>query len=209
MGKYTQAKCRLCRREGRKLFLKGERCFTAKCPLERKGAIPPGQHGYKAARAKLNVYGQQLREKQKVKRIYGLRERQFRNLFLEAVKNPGATGIKLLQLLESRLDNVIYRLGFAPSRNAARQLVKHGHVQVNKKKVTIPSYQLRQGDVISLRKRIRENEEIKKSLEASEKRGLPVWVERKGVEGKFVRLPEREELDADIKEQLIVEFYSR
>ncbi len=209
MGRYTQAKCRLCRREGRKLFLKGERCFTAKCPLERKGAIPPGQHGYKAARAKLAVYGQQLREKQKVKRIYGLRERQFKNLFLKAVKNPEATGTKLLQLLESRLDNVVYRLGFALSRSAARQLVKHGHILVNDRKVTIPSYQVKEGDKIRLKKEIIENSDVQKALEVSQKRGLPAWVERKKAVGVFKRLPEREELDADIKEQLIVEFYSR
>ncbi len=209
MGQYTAAKCRLCRREGKKLFLKGERCFSAKCPLERKGIIPPGQHGYKSRRNKLGVYGQQLREKQKVKRSYGLREAQFKALFLKATKNREATGVKLLQLLESRLDNVVYRLGLAPSRSSARQIIRHGNVLVNKKKVSIPSYQVKVGDKISLKAKFLVNKDVQSALENSKKRGLPAWLERKKEIGKILRLPERDELDADIKEQLIVEFYSR
>ncbi len=209
MGRYTQAKCRLCRREGKKLFLKGPRCFTAKCPIERKGAIPPGQHGYKSLRKKLSVYGLQLREKQKVKRIYGLREEQFKRVFAIATKNPEATGVKLLQLLETRLDNVVYRLGFALSRSAARQLVRHGHILVNDKKVTIPSYQVRVGDTIALKSKSTQIKDVALALETTKDKDIVGWLQRKGHQGKILRIPERHEIDGDINEQLIVEFYSR
>jgi len=210
MSGHFDAKCRLCRREGRKLFLKGARCFSAKCPIERKGAIPPGQHGYKAMRRKLSVYGQQLREKQKVKRIYGLRETQFKKLFTIAAKNPEATGVKLLQLLETRLDNVVYRLGLAPSRAAARQLVRHGHVLVNKRKVSIPSYQLRPGDKVSLKPKSLKIKDVAETLERFKAADRPDWLKMtKSHVGEVVRVPERHEIDEDINEQLIVEFYSR
>ncbi|NOY14821.1 MAG: 30S ribosomal protein S4 [bacterium] len=209
MGKYTQAKCRLCRREGRKLFLKGERCFSAKCPLERKGVVPPGQHGYKYMRKKVSVYGMQLREKQKVKRIYGLREAQFKKLFAIAAKNPEATGVKLLQLLETRLDNVVYRLHFAPSRSTARQLVSHGHVLVNNKKVTTASYQLKVGDVVSLKPASAKIKDVVASQQAAKDKESVAWLQKKATQGKILRIPDRHEIDEDINEQLIVEFYSR
>ncbi len=209
MTGQIDAKCRLCRREGRKLFLKGSRCFSAKCPIERKGAIPPGQHGFKSMRRKVSVFGQQLREKQKVKRIYGIREAQFRKIFNLAARDPSATGAKLLQLLETRLDNVVYRLGFAASRSAARQLVRHGHILVNGKKVSIPSFQVKVKDKISLSPAGAKIKDVEANLAESQKRDLPTWLKRQKTKGQVVRLPQRQELDSDINEQLIVEFYSR
>lgn len=207
MARYTEAKCRLCRREGMKLFLKGERCFSAKCPLERRGAVPPGQHGQRRGR-RLSDYGQRLREKQKAKRSYGILEKQFRRYFGRAIKVKGATGTALLQLLESRLDNLVYRLGFAPSRSVARQLVSHGHISVNGKKVDIASYQVKPGQAISLNPKGMGLEIVKKSL-ADKKKETPQWLEKKAAVGRMIRLPEREELGSDINEQLIVEYYSK
>lgn len=207
MAKYIDAKCRLCRREGVKLFLKGERCYSPKCPIERKGAVPPGQHGQKRRR-RLSDYGRQLREKQKTKRFYGVLEQQFENYFKKAAKVKEATGGMLLQLLESRLDNVIFRLGFVPSRSVARQLISHGHVLVDGKKVNISSYQVKPGQIVTLAPKGLEIEQVKKSL-AEKERKIPIWLERKAAVGKVARLPKREEIDVDIDEHLIVEFYSR
>ncbi len=206
MARYTEAKCRLCRREKTKLFLKGERCFSSKCPLEKKGAVPPGQHGLKSS-SRLSDFGKQLREKQKVKRIYGISEKQLKNYFLKAIRVRQATGEVLLQMLESRLDNVIYRLGWVSSRNLARQLVSHKHVLVDGKKVNIPSYQLKPSQIVSLDKKALELSAVKKALE--EKSKTPDWLKRKAAVGQMVRLPKREEIESDIDEQLIVEFYSR
>ncbi|PJC28326.1 30S ribosomal protein S4 [Candidatus Shapirobacteria bacterium CG_4_9_14_0_2_um_filter_39_11] len=207
MARYLDSKCRLCRREGTKLFLKGERCFSPKCPLEKKGAVAPGQHGLKMRR-RLSEYGVQLREKQKAKRTYGVLERQFRRYFKKAFKKRGVTGEALLQLLESRLDNVVYRLGFVPSRSVARQLVRHGHILVDGKKVDIPSYQVKPGQVINLNPKAMKMEVVKKSL-AEKKKEIPSWLQKKAAVGKIIRLPTREEIGADIAEQLIVEYYSR
>jgi len=207
MARYIDPKCRLCRREGTKLFLKGERCFSPKCPLEKKGAVAPGQHGLKMRR-RLSEYGVQLREKQKAKRTYGVLERQFRRYFKKAFKKRGVTGEALLQLLESRLDNVVYRLGFVPSRSVARQLVRHGHILVDGKKVDIPSYQVKPGQVINLNPKAMKMEVVKKSL-AEKKKEIPSWLQKKAAVGKIIRLPTREEIGADIAEQLIVEYYSR
>jgi small subunit ribosomal protein S4 len=189
-----------------KLFLKGERCFSAACPIEKKGAVPPGQHGLKSLRRQSD-YGKQLREKQKVKRIYGLSETQLKNYFQKAIKVRQATGEFLLQMLESRLDNLVCRLGFVASRALARQLVTHRHILVDGKKVNIPSYQLKPGQVVSLDKKALDLTEIKKSL--AEKPKLPDWLKRKAAVGQMVRLPKRDEIGSDIDEQLIVEFYSR
>lgn len=207
MARYIDAKCRLCRREGIKLFLKGERCFSPKCPIERKGAVPPGQHGYKSGR-RLSDYGQRLREKQKVKRLYGVQERQFKRYFDKARKVKGATGEALLQLLESRLDNVVYRLGLAPSRSIAKQLVHHGQVLIEGRRMDIPSYQVKPGETVNLTTTGMKIESVKQLL-ADKKRMVPTWLERKAAVGKMKRLPEREELGGDINEQLIVEYYSR
>lgn len=207
MARRLDSKCRLCRREGVKLFLKGERCLTPKCPLEKKGAVAPGQHGLKMRR-RLSEYGVQLREKQKAKRTYGVLERQFRRYFKKAFKKRGVTGEALLQLLESRLDNVVYRLGFVPSRSVARQLVHHGHILVDGKKVDIPSYQVKPGQVINLNPKVMKMEVVKKSL-AEKKKEIPSWLQKKAAVGKIIRLPTREEIGADIAEQLIVEYYSR
>ena len=206
MSRYTGPKCRLCRREKMKLFLKGDRCFSPNCPIEKKGAVPPGQHGLKSSRRQSD-YGKQLREKQKTKRIYGLGESHLKNYFQKAIKVRQATGEFLLQMLESRLDNVIYRLGFVSSRNLARQLVSHKHVLVDGKKVNIPSCQLKPGQVVSLDKKALDLPEIKKSL--AEKTKLPDWLKKKAAVGQMVRLPKRDEIEGDIDEQLIVEFYSR
>lgn len=207
MARYLDSKCRLCRREGTKLFLKGERCFSPKCPLEKKGAVAPGQHGLKMRR-RLSEYGVQLREKQKAKRTYGVLERQFRRYFKKAFKKRGVTGEALLQLLESRLDNVVYRLGFVPSRSVARQVVRHGHILVDGKKVDIPSYQVKPGQVINLNPKAMKMEVVKKSL-AEKKKEIPSWLQKKAAVGKIIRLPTRGEIGADIAEQLIVEYYSR
>jgi small subunit ribosomal protein S4 len=207
MARYTEAKCRLCRREGKKLFLKGERCYSPKCPIERKGPVPPGQHGQKRQR-RLSDYGKQLREKQKAKRLYGILERQFKNYFQKASQSQEATGEKLLQLLERRLDNVIFQLGLVPSRSVARQLVTHGQVLVDGKKVDIPSYQVKPGETFSLTPKGLAMAIVKESLKEKDRK-VPQWLKRKAAVGKMERLPEREEIDNDIDEHLIVEFYSR
>jgi len=199
MSRYLGPKCRLCRREGKKLFLKGERCNSPKCPLEKKGAVPPGVHRTKSYVSKQSEFGKQLREKQKVKRIYGVSERQMKKYFKEARKEKAATGKALLRLLESRLDNVIYRLGFASSRAEARQLIKHGFFQVEGRKVDIPSFLVKKGDVISLTKKT----QIEKAFEP------PSWLERKGGAARVINLPKDDQLPSDIDDYLIVEFYSR
>lgn len=209
MARYTGPKFRLDRREGTNLFLKGKRSSSSKHPLEKKGAIPPGQHGQKSLHKKRSDYGLQLREKQKVKRMYGILERQFRNYYEKAAKKKGATGETLLQLLESRLDNVVYRLGFTFSRSQSRQLTSHRHVLVNGKKVNIPSYNVKEGDVISLSDKANNFIFIKEATAEFEKDNLPEWLDRKGLVGTLKKLPAREDIEADINEQAIVEFYSR
>ena len=208
MARHTEAVCRLCRREGMKLFLKGDRCFKEKCAFERRG-YAPGQHGRR--RSKIQGYGIQLREKQKVKRMYGVLEKQFRNYFARAAKGKGITGSNLLQFLERRLDNVVYRLGFASSRSMARQLVAHGHIRVNGRKVDIPSQLVNAGDVIALREKSRKNEEIKICLDTAEGRGVPGWMELDAAafQGTVRQLPSREDITMPIQEQLIVELYSK
>jgi small subunit ribosomal protein S4 len=208
LARYSESVCRLCRREGMKLFLKGDRCFKDKCAIERRN-YPPGQHGRR--RSKLLGYGIQLREKQKVKRIYGLLEGQFRLAFGRAERRKGITGANLLEELERRLDNVVYSLGFAASRAQARQLVRHGHVTVNGRKVSIPSYRVGKGQVISIKERSRANEQIKASVETARARGVPAWLDLtpESFSGKVVELPKREDIKLPIQEQLIVELYSK
>lgn len=191
-----------------KLFLKGERCYTQACALERR-QYAPGQHGQ--GRGKYSAYGEQLREKQKVKRIYGVLERQFRNYFQKAAQRRGVTGENLITMLESRLDNMVYRMGFATSRTEARQLVRHGHFLVNGKKVDIPAYQVRPGDIVKLREKSKDIERIKESLATAQQRGIPSWVELdiENFQGKVIALPRREEITMPIREQLIVELYSK
>jgi small subunit ribosomal protein S4 len=205
MGRHIQATCKLCRREGEKLFLKGEKCFTEKCPFSHR-SYAPGQHGRLPAR--VSEYRIRLREKQKARRIYGLSERQFANYFEKASRKKGATGERLLELLEMRLDNVVYRLGFATSRAAARQLVRHRGILVNDHLVSIPSYQVRVGEVIKVApKRVKL---AKESLEKFPDRITPAWLALTGeAEGKVVAVPKREEIDTPIEENLIVEYYSR
>ena len=207
MARYTDAVCRLCRREGMKLFLKGERCYTEKCAIEKRN-FPPGQHG-KTRKQKMQGYGVQLREKQKVKRIYGVLEDQFRRYFEAADRTRGITGETLLQLLERRFDNVIYRLGLATSRAQARQLVRHGHFQVNGKKVDIPSYSLRSGDVVTIRPTSQKAPTILHAIEEVKGRGIPAWLSFDGAAGKVVSLPTREQINLPVQEQLIVELYSK
>jgi len=208
MARYTGAVCRLCRREGQKLFLKGERCYTDKCPVARR-PYAPGQHGQ--SRKKLSEYGIQLREKQKARRYYGVLESQFEKYFEMATKKKGITGENLLQILESRLDNVVYRLGFATSRPEARQLVRHGHFNVNGKRVNIPSYLVKEGDVISIREKSRSSVKIKSVLEATEGKVIPKWLDLNidTLEAKVVNLASREDIDLPIEEHLIVELYSK
>lgn len=206
MSKYIGPKCRLCRREKMKLFLKGEHCST-KCPIEKKGAIPPGQHGLKSSTRRSSDYGRQLREKQKVKRIYGLSEKQLKNYFQKAFKLKQATTEALLQMLESRLDNVVYRLGFAPARSLARQLVLHRHILVDGKKVNVPSYQLKPEQTISLGTKALTLATVKKSL--AEKSKTADWLKKKAAVGQVIRMPKRDEIESDIDDQLIVEYYSR
>ncbi len=208
MAVYSGPVCRLCRRDGVKLFLKGERCYTSKCAIERR-KYPPGQHGQR--QRKLADYGIQLREKQKIKRIYRVLERQFRNYFKEAVRRKGVTGELLLQLLEMRLDNVVYRLGFGLSRRQARQLVNHGHFRVNGKKVNIPSYQLRPGDLVEVAQGSREAGAIVESIRATGGRRAPVWVtvDPVAMSGRVVSVPGRDQIDTQVNEALVVEFYSR
>lgn len=207
MARYTGAKCRICRREGRKIFLKGERCLSPKCPVEKKGAVPPGKHGLKGAR-KPSSFALQMREKQKAKRTYQILERQFRNYVQKATQKKVATAQALLEILERRLDNVVYRLGFTPSRSVARQIVNHGHVTVGSRKVKIPSYLVGPEDLISLDKKTQAVNIIKKLLE-DKKYQPPSWLARKGPVGKVLRLPTREDIQTDISEQLITEYYSR
>ncbi len=210
MGKYLGPKCRLCRREGTKLFLKGEVCYTSKCPLVKR-KYPPGIHGLKRT-GRLSEYGLQLREKQKAKRIYGILEKQFKNYFKKAYRQKGFTGENLLKLLEKRLDNVIYRAGFASSRSMARQIVNHGHILVNNHKVNIPSYQVKVNDVIKVKKTSRLFSQIKERVQAKIKQiELPSWfsVDEKNLEIKILSEPKAEDLPKDIDVRLIVEFYSK
>lgn len=206
MAKYIDPKCRLCRREGVKLYLKGARCFSPKCPIEKRGAQLPGMHGKKRSRGRLSGYGVQLREKQKCKRTYGVLESQFHTYYEQAIKSPSNTGERLMQLLESRLDNVVYRLGFTLSRSLARQLVSHGNVTVNNKKVDVPSFQVKPGQVVSVSTK---GAKINFVLENLDKANTAKWMERKGLEGKVLRQPTRDEIGSDIKENLIIEYYSR
>jgi small subunit ribosomal protein S4 len=209
MARYVGPVCRLCRREGMKLFLKGERCYTEKCAIEKRN-LPPGQHG-KLRKAKLVGYGLQLREKQKVKRIYGVLENQFRRYFEMADRTKGITGVTLLQLLERRMDNVIYRLGLATSRPQARQLVRHGHFAVNGRKVDVPSYQLKAGDVISVRGTSAQAPAIVHAMEEVKGRGIPEWLQFNAgdMTGRVQSLPTREQINLPVQEQLIVELYSK
>ena len=208
MARYTGPACKLCRREGVKLFLKGERCTTGKCALDRRHSAP-GQHG--AANKKVREYGMHLREKQKTRRYYGVLEKQFVNLYEEAERLEGMTGENLLRLLECRLDNVVYRMGMAESHKEARQLVRHGHFTVNGKKVDIPSYTVKAGDVVALANGSRSSEKFKGLIEGLEKVTFPKWLEvnKEAVSAKVLSLPAREEIDVDFNEQLIVEFYSK
>ncbi|HAE62969.1 MAG TPA: 30S ribosomal protein S4 [Eubacteriaceae bacterium] len=208
MARYTEASCRLCRREDMKLYLKGDKCYSNKCPMEKR-AFAPGQHGQR--RTKLSEYGIQLREKQKAKRIYGIMEKQFRNYFEMAAKKQGITGENLLQLLELRLDNVVYRLGLAASRKEARQLVLHGHYLVNGKKVNIPSYQMSEGDMIQVVEKSRKSDKFKAIVESTSSKVTPKWLEAdfEKLEGKVVALPARDDIDLNIEDHLIVELYSR
>jgi len=208
VARTTGAVCRLCRREGLKLFLKGDRCFKEKCAFERRG-YAPGQHGRR--RTKVQNYGIQLREKQKVKRMYGVLERQFRGYFARAARSKGITGTNLLQTLERRLDNVVYRLGFASSRSMARQLVAHGHIQVDGRKMSIPSALVKPGGVIALREKSRSNEQVKICVDTAKGRGVPAWLELNAdqFQGTVRQLPERDEILMPIQEQLIVELYSK
>ena len=208
MARYRQSVCRLCRREAMKLFLKGDRCFTNKCAIERRN-FPPGQHGKR--RSKILGYGIQLREKQKVKRFYGVLENQFRLTFRQAERMRGVTGENLLALLERRLDNVVHRLGFAASRAQARQLVRHGHVRVNGRKVNVPSFVVGAGATVSIKEKSRKNPLIATSVETAKGRGVPAWLELNTAEfeGKVVALPKREDVGVPVNEKLIVELYSK
>jgi small subunit ribosomal protein S4 len=208
LARYTDSVCRLCRRENLKLFLKGERCYTDKCAIERRN-YPPGQHGQ--GRPKFSEYSIQLREKQKVKRMYGLLENQFRRTFAEANRTKGITGETLLILLERRLDNVAYRLGFASSRAEARTLVRHGHILVNGKKTNIPSYTVRAGDVISVKEQSRQIGRVLSAMEGAQRRGVPDWaeVDRDTLSGRIKILPSRGDVTMPINEKLIVELYSK
>ncbi len=208
MARYTGAVCRQCRREGLKLFLKGERCYTDKCAIERRN-YPPGEHGQ--ARPKFSEYSIQLREKQKLRRIYGVLEGQFRRYFAMADRARGVTGETLLQLLERRLDNIVYRLGFATSRAEARQLVRHGHFRVNDRKVNVPSFQVKAGDVVSVRERSRKVTRIQEALELAQRRGVPEWlnVQADTFTGVVKALPVRADLTMPINEKLVVELYSK
>ncbi|MCY4601152.1 MAG: 30S ribosomal protein S4 [Acidobacteria bacterium] len=209
MARYAGPVCRLCRREGMKLFLKGERCYGEKCAIDRRN-VPPGQHG-KGRRARLLGYGLQLREKQKVRRMYGVLEGQFRRYFEKADRQKGVTGETLLQLLERRLDNVVYRLGFAASRPQARQLVRHGHFTVNGRRTNVPSFSVNAGDVIAVRPSSAKNPAIAYAMEEVKGRGIPEWLELDGenLSGSLTAAPTREQLNLPVQEQLIVELYSK
>ncbi len=209
MARYTGSVCRLCRRENMKLFLKGDRCYSDKCAFDRRG-YPPGQHGERRGR-KVSDYGIQLREKQKVKRMYGLTEKQFRNFFQRANRQKGVTGTNLLVLLERRLDNVVYRMGFVNSRTQGRHFVRHNHFTVNGRKVNIPSYLIRPGDAVEVREKSRTVQSIGDALEAVVRRGVPQWIEleKDNFKGVVQSLPVREDLTMPIQEQLIVELYTK
>ena len=209
MARNLDAKCRQCRREGEKLFLKGEKCFTDKCAVERR-SYAPGQHGQKSG-SRLSDYGQQLREKQKVRKTYGILERQFRRIYAEADRRKGITGDNLLQLLESRLDTVSYRMGFGASRTEARQVVRHNGILVNGRRVNIPSYLVRPGDVVEVAAKTKAHLRVKGAAEAAESRGFPEWIEVdvKSLKGTFKALPQRSELPSNINESLVVELYSK
>ena len=208
MARYKDEQCRICRREGQKLFLKGARCYSDKCAVTRRN-YATGQHGKK--RAKLSEYCTQLREKQKTKSFYGVGEKQFRGYFEEASKTKGMTGVVLLQILESRLDNVVYRMGFGVSRPQARQLVTHGNIEVNGKKVDIASYLVKAGDVVAIREIRKDNPVVKENMEANSVRPIPEWLEvdREKMSGKVIRLANREDIDLPVEEHLIVELYSK
>ncbi|GAQ24667.1 MULTISPECIES: 30S ribosomal protein S4 [Tepidanaerobacter] len=208
MARYKDAVCRLCRREGMKLYLKGDRCYSPKCAMDRRG-YAPGQHGQ--LRRKPSEYGLQLREKQKARRIYGIMEKQFANYYEKAVSQKGVTGENLLRLLETRLDNVIYRMGFAASRPQARQLVRYGHVEVNGKRVTIPSYQVKEKDVVAIREKSRNLDFFKEIAEQGASKVVPAWlsVNFDTLTGEVLYLPKREDIDVPIQEHLIVELYSK
>ena len=208
MARYTGPACKLCRREGPKLYLKGERCMTGKCALDRRGTAP-GQHG--AGNKKMREYGKQLREKQKTKRYYGILEKQFLNYFKEADRKEGMTGENLLTLIERRLDNVVYRMGMGESRKESRQLVLHEHIELNGKKANVPSIIVKAGDVITVRENFRDSEKCKALAESMKDKTAPKWLEvnKDGLSAKVVALPEREDIDFPIEEQLIVELYSK
>lgn len=209
MARYLEGKCRQCRREGIRLYLKGERCYTDKCALERK-AYPPGEHG-QGRRMKITPYGVQLREKQKARRIYGILERQFRNYFEKAERRQGVTGEILLQMLETRLDNVVYRMGIAPSRNASRQLVRHGHVQVNGRKVDIPSFNLKPGDNVAVRDKSKSLAFVKETVANRRRTEMQEWLDfdEKAISGRLLQVPNREQIPVPLQEKLIVELYSK
>jgi len=208
VARYIGSKCRLCRREGEKLFLKGEKCYTSKCAMENR-AFPPGQHGQR--RTRLTDYGVQLREKQKLRRIYGILEGQFRSYYKEADRRKGSTGENLLKLLEGRLDNVVYRMGFAASRTEARQLVRHNGVVVNGTKVNIPSYQVKANESIAISEKAKNQLRVKSAIEFTQQRGLVDWVDvdASKMQGVFKSVPERSDLPAEINESLVVELYSK
>tara|TARA_B110000003_G_scaffold92836_1_gene94977 strand:+ start:2576 stop:3277 length:702 start_codon:yes stop_codon:yes gene_type:complete len=209
LARNLDPKCRQCRREGEKLFLKGEKCFTEKCAIEKRN-YPPGQHGQRRA-SRLSDYGVQLREKQKLRRIYGILEKQFRSYYNEADRKKGITGENLLQLLECRLDNITYKMGMGASRTEARQIVKHNSILVNGKRVNIPSYQVQPGDEVSIDGSSKDQLRIKSAIEAAEERGFPEWLEvdKKAFKGIFKNKPERDDLPATINESLVVELYSK
>jgi len=208
LARYIGSKCRRCRREGEKLFLKGEKCYTSKCAIENR-PFPPGQHGQR--RSRLSDYARQLREKQKLRRIYGVLENQFRLYYKEADRLRGSTGENLLQLLECRLDNVVFRMGFGVSRSEARQLVRHNGIIVNGGKVNIPSYLVKAGDVVAVSEKAKAQLRVKSASDLAQQRGLPEWLDVDGskLEGVFKAVPERSELPAEIQEQLVVELYSK
>jgi small subunit ribosomal protein S4 len=211
MARYVDAVCKLCRREGTKLFLKGDRCYSEKCAVDRR-AYPPGEHGQERRRPrKMSEYGSQLREKQKIKRVYGVLERQFRYYFQHATRTTGVTGERLMQLLERRLDNLVYRMGFAPSRPAARQLIRHGHIQVRGRKVNIPSFRARPGDVIGVREKSRQLPVVQDALKGAEMRPKVPYidVDRSKLLGTFLMLPNREDIPTPAEEQMVVELYSK
>jgi len=208
MAKYIGSKCRQCRREGGKLYLKGEKCYTSKCAVENR-PFPPGQHGQR--RTRLSDYASQLREKQKVRRIYGVLEKQFRNYYKKAASTKGSTGDNLLQLLEGRLDNIVYRMGFSSSRSESRQLVRHNAISINGSRVNIPSYQVQPNDVISVNDKGRSQLRVQSAIDLAQQRGIAEWVDvdTKKMSGTYKACPERSELPADINEHLIVELYSK